>query len=226
MTKFAVALVFFVVIGLQLTSAKLSRPMQKSKSEAIEYHESEGDDKKLYLSSIDEKDVSTLIDGIKTKKDTGALYSAGRQFAVLCYVPRGKGLSYNTLTKKGVCDWRAPDPRNNNNHAEQILLQNAFKVLRQNYNAEYKTLQYDILLYTYNSPCPTCAGEIVNTLSEARDAFELRVAYHQRYIWRNAIPPDPDGSRLLQQTTNIFNNFNKNTAGQRKTPSISLKQYD
>lgn len=79
MTKFAVALVFFVVIGLQLTSAKLSRPMQKSKSEAIEYHESEGDDKKLYLSSIDEKDVSTLIDGIKKKNHTGRSFIQCRE---------------------------------------------------------------------------------------------------------------------------------------------------
>ena len=224
MAKIAVALVIFIVIGLQLASAK-RRPMQKSETEILR-SKTDFDDKELYLSKINENDILIIIDGIKAKKDTGAVYKANRQFAVLCYVPTGKGVSYNTLTKKGLCDWSAPNPHNNNDHSEQILLQRAFNVLKQNYNTEYKTLQYDILLYTFNSPCPTCAEMIVNTLSEAREAFELRVAYHQRYIWRNAKPPDPDGTQLLQKSTDIFTNFNKITAGQKKTPFISLKQYE
>ena len=205
--------------------------MQKRKCNEIEYHESKGDDKKLKdrlktnrNCSIDEKDVSKLIEDIKKKEDTGALYSAGNQFAVLCYVRRGKGISYKTLTKEGLCNWSRPDQENRNNHAEQILLQNSFQVLRKYYNAsKYKALQYYILLYTYNSPCKDCADMIVNTVSEARDAFEIHVVYHQPYIWGNRKPPDPGGVIVLQQTTNVFNNYNrdKDTAG----PFIFLMQY-
>ena len=205
--------------------------MQKRKCEEIEYHKSEGDDKKLKgrlktnrRSSID---VSKLIEDIKKKEDTRALYEEGNQFAVLCYVLRGKGLSYKTLTKEGLCNWSRPDQENKNNHAEQILLQNSFKDLRQNYKTKYKAtkckaLQYYILLYTYNSPCKDCADMIVNTVSEARDAFEIHVVYHQPYIWRNRKPPDLDGLLVLKQTTDEFNNFNKNTAG----PFIYFWQYD
>ena len=226
MAKSAVALAIFLVIGLQLASAK-RRPMQKSETEILR-SKTDFDDKELYLSKIDEKDILIIIDGIKAKKDTGpgALYKENRQFAVLCYVPTGKGVSYSTLTKKGLCDWSAPNPNNNNDHSEQILLQRAFNVLKQNYYNEYGTLQYNILLYTFNSPCKTCAEMIVNTLSKVHEVFEFRVAYHQRYIWKNRKVPDPDGTKVLQESTEIFDEFNRSYVRRRMTPFISLQQYN
>ena len=203
MAKIALALVIFSVIGLQLESR------------------------------IIEDEVSNIIKGITDiKEDTGILYAKSTQFAVLCYIPTGKGLSYKGLKAKGLCDWSAP---NNNVHSEQILLKNAFTVLQKNYmyyrkmynrsHNYYKVNTYDILLYTFNSPCKTCAEMIVKTLSEAHAVFEFRVAYYQRYIWLNRIPPDPDGTQLLQMSTDIFNEFNTKTAGIKNTPFISIRQY-
>ena len=160
------------------------------------------------INEIDENKARKLVTGIKAanpKKFT--------QYAVLCLVPISLGQpTYQDLTKVGFCTNAAYPSFDGQIHSEDKLLPRV-NTLKTKYlkSATYKATQYDIFLFSYNSPCPRCAKEIVEAAKgmAGDNLFNgFYISYNQEYIYNK--------KSTLPDTKNTFKTYNDDQGNAKK----------
>eukprot|EP00731_Ephydatia_muelleri_P000130 Em0001g130a len=118
------------------------------------------------IDGIDENKARKLVTGIKAENP-----KTFTQYAVLCLVPISLGQpTYQDLTKVGFCTNAAYPSFDGQIHSEDKLLPRV-NTLKTKYlkSATYKATQYDIFLFSYNSPCPRTDRELQTTNCPAED---------------------------------------------------------
>ena len=167
------------------------------------------------ISSIDEGKARTLVNGIKDAYPR----NGDKQYAVMCFVPTSlKNPKYNDLKAIKFCTNDARPSENGQTHSEdKLLLQiNTLKKKFKN-NDTYGKNTYDIFLFSYLSPCPRCAWNIV----EAVKGMNNDTLFDGWYISYNDEYEYPKGKSTLQKTKDIINEYNKGGG----KPITILPQY-
>ena len=171
----------------------------------------------MTVNAIDEARARELTEAIRLRAQNDRI-NINRQFGVLCLVPiTTPPQAYDQLRVNRLCTEAAtpqpnPNPRLPDVHSEEILLRqwpNLRNALLQ--NPTLQNSNYDMFLYSFNSPCPACASQIVNAVDINRlsnpnfgNHGAFYISFTQEYINRNK-PTE----RTLPQTMNTFQAFNR-----------------
>lgn len=151
------------------------------------------------------------------------------QMSVLCVVKANEAFTLETLGVGGepnqgvipilpavsrpTCQYQIPlSPFNNaNNHAEAINLAHIAGLV-SNFTARFPNIVYSYILYTYYSPCGSCADKIVNFMGSQPAKRLFHVVYTKEYQGQ------------FQTTKNKFDNFNQlhNASTDKRTITIGV----
>ena len=170
----------------------------------------------MTVNAIDQARARVLTEAIRQGAQNNRI-NINQQFGVLCLVPitnpTNPPHTYNQLVNAKLCT-AAAVPLNPQQHSEAILLPQWTDLrnnLRNNPDPALQNSNYDMFMYSFNSPCPACARLIVNTVDINRfndpiffNHGVFYISFTQEYINRNR-----PNERTLPQTMTIFQDFNR-----------------
>ena len=161
----------------------------------------------VQLQQVNENRATSFTNDIR-RAFVPSVMPANQQWGILCLVPRRLDIATNfaTINAMGLCTAPArPDPQHRNIHTESILLPqwNRLLTLHNDLTSNLNARNYDMFLYTFNSPCGGTSGgcvsliinEVRNKIHESNTFQTFYITFSQPYIYPPGNNQEPGARR-------------------------------